>query len=228
MKKILSVSAVLLCALILSSLTALAGGKPFEGVITYKITYPDSKFSESQMAMFPKVLTVSVKGSKSKTDMQMSGMNTTTITDYEEKTSVSLINMMGQKYAIKQTPEEIAKEMSAEGTTTVELTEETKVIAGYTCKKAVINVNDDGVKTTYEAFYTSELGSKLANFNNPLYKDIDGALLEFSMKNREVSMKFTATAVEKKSFPAKDFEIPSDYTLTTQDELKSKFGGGNE
>jgi hypothetical protein len=41
-------------------------------------------------------------------------------------------------------------------------------------------------------------------------------------------MKFSATSVEKKSLAAKDFEIPSDYTLTTQDELKSKFGGGHE
>jgi hypothetical protein len=203
-------------------------GKPFEGVITYKITYPDSKFSESQLAMFPKVLTVSVKGSKSRTDLQMSGMNTVEITDYSDKTSVSLINMMGQKYAIKQTTADIEKKINEEGKTTVELSDETKTIAGYTCKKVVVTVNDDGAVSTYEAYYSSELGTKLANFNNPLYKDIDGALLEFSMKNREVSMKFTATAVEKKNLASKDFEIPSDYTLTTEDELKSKFGGGNE
>ena len=77
--------------------------------------------------------------------MQMSGMNTITITDYTEKSSVSLINMMGQKYAIKQTTAEIEKENTAAGTTTVELSDETKVIAGYTCKKAVVTVNDDGV-----------------------------------------------------------------------------------
>jgi GLPGLI family protein len=203
-------------------------GKPFEGVITYKITYPDSKFSESQLAMFPKVLTVSIKGSKSRTDLQMSGMSTVEITDFTEKTSVSLINMMGQKYALKQTTAEIESKMAEEGITTVEQTTETKVIAGYNCKKVIVTVNNDGVKNTYEAWFTSEIGSKQANFNNPLYKDIDGALLEFSMKNREVSMKFSASAVEKKSLPAKDFEIPSDYTLTTQDELKSKFGGGDQ
>jgi hypothetical protein len=226
MKKVLSIFSIALL-LLLSTAGSVFSGKPFEGVITYKISYPDSKFSESQMAMFPKVFTVSIKGSKSRTDMQMSGMTTTTITDYDEKTSVSLINMMGQKYAIKQLTAEIEKEIAAQGTTTVELSDETKVIAGYTCKKAVVTVNDDGVKSTFEAFYTSELGSKLANFNNPVYKDIDGAMLDFSMNSHEVTMKFTATAVEKKSLASKDFEIPSDYTITTQDELKSKFGGGN-
>ncbi|MDP1624092.1 MAG: DUF4412 domain-containing protein [Bacteroidales bacterium] len=226
MKKGLIICSILVFALLCNSSNAVSG-KPFEGVITYKITYPDSKFSESQMAMFPKVLTVSIKGTKSRTDLSMGGMSTVEITDYNEKTSVSLVNMMGQKYAIKQTTVEIESKMAEEGTTTVEYSEETKVIAGYTCKKVVVTSNNDGVKNTFEAWYTNEIGSKLANFSNPLYKDIDGALLEFLMKNQEVTMKFTATSVEKKSIQSKDFEIPSDYTITTQDELKSKFGGGN-
>ncbi|MCX6279792.1 MAG: DUF4412 domain-containing protein [Bacteroidetes bacterium] len=227
MKKNLVFIAILFCAFFLNLNYAISG-KPFEGVITFKITYPDNKFSESQMAMFPKVLTVSIKGTKSRSDLQMSGMNTVEITDYTEKTKVALLNMMGQKYAIKQTSAEIEKEMEKGGKATVEITSETKVIAGYTCKKAVITLNDDGVKSTFEAYYTSELGGKMANFDNPLYKDIDGILLEFVINNREVNMKFTATSVEKKNLPAKDFEIPSDYTLTTQEELKSKLGGGNE
>lgn len=227
MKKLLFALSFIMCIVIASS-TAVMSGKPFEGVITFKISYPDNKFSESQLAMFPKVLTVSIKGSKSRTDLQMSGMNTVEITDYTDKTKVALLNMMGQKYAIKQTSAEIEKEMTQSGIPTVEVSNETKVIAGYTCKKAVITVNDDGLKSTYEVYYSGELGSKMANFDNPWYKDIDGVLLEFMLKNREINMKFTATSIEKKSLPAKDFEIPSDYTPTTQDELKSKFGGGNE
>ncbi len=227
MKKLLFTLSFAICIVLVSSIAGMSG-KPFEGVITFKISYPDNKFSESQLAMFPKVLTVSIKGTKSRTDLQMSGMNTVEITDYTDKTKVALLNMMGQKYAIKQTSAEIEKEMAQSGIPTVEESGETKVIAGYTCKKAVITVNDDGLKSAYEVYYSGELGSKMANFDNPWYKDIDGVMLEFILKNREINMKFTATSVEKKSLPAKDFEIPSDYTPTTQEELKSKFGGGNE
>lgn len=223
MKKSIFIGSLMLLAVV----TAFSG-KPFEGVITFKITYPDSKFSESQLAMFPKVFTVSIKGDKSRTDLQMSGMNTVEITNYTEKTSVTLLNMMGQKYAIKKTSAEIDQEMAEEGTPSVEFSDETKTIAGYVCKKVVVTVNTDGIKSTFEGWYSSELGSKLANFNNPIYKDIDGMLLEFTMKNRDITMKFTATSVEKKGLAAKDFEVPSDYTITTQDELRSKFGGGNE
>ena len=211
------------------SLTAAAiAGKPFEGVITFKITYPDSKFSESQLAMVPKMFTVSVKGSKARTDLEVSSMKTIEITDYIEKTKTTMIDMMGQKYAIKQTTADIEKEMAKEAVPTVELSPETRAIAGYTCKKAVVTVNNDGVKTIYEVYYTDELGSKIVNFDNPLYKDINGVLLEFRVINHDVTMKFTATSVEKKSMSAKDFDIPSDYKLTTQEELKSKFGGGSE
>jgi len=78
-----------------------------------------------------------------------------------------------------------------------------------------------------KVWFTDEIGGKDANFDNPLYKDINGVMLEFILKTPQASMKLSATSIDKKAVPAKDFEIPSDYTLTTQDELKGKFGGGN-
>lgn len=228
MKKLFMTVLVLVAGFGFLSMTAGAAGKPFEGVITYKITYPDTKVSESQMAMLPKVITVSVKGNKSRTDMSMGGMNTVEIIDYKEKTSVSLLNLMGQKYALKMTTADIEKKATEKGTPSVELVSETKVIAGYTCNKAVVTINNDGVKSTFEVFYCPELGSKMINFADPVYKDIDGALMEFSTSEQGMTMKFTATSIEKKNLSAKDFEVPSDYTITTEEELKSKFGGGNE
>ncbi|HPS62439.1 MAG TPA: hypothetical protein PLK82_05225 [Bacteroidales bacterium] len=227
MKKLMTVFLVLIAGMWIFSTQANAG-KPFEGVITYKITYPDSKASESQMAMYPKVLIVSVKGDKSRTDISMAGMNTVEITDYKEKMSVTLLNMMGQKYAIKKTLSDMEKEAAEVGKPSVELQAETKVIAGYTCKKAIVTVNNDGAKSTFEVFYCPELGSKLINFSDPIYKDIDGTLMEFSMIQNGMTMKITASSIEKKSLPEKDFQIPADYTITTVDEMKSKFGGGNE
>jgi hypothetical protein len=227
MKKVLFVFTIAISAILLGSFNTHAG-KPFEGVITYKITYPDSKYTESQLAMFPKIVTVMVKGTKSKTEYQTNMGSQIEISDYTDKTKVALISMMGQKYAIKQSAEEIEKENAKEPKATVEIAAETRVIAGYTCKKAIVTQDDDGVKTTFEVFYSAELGSKLANFDNPVYKEIDGALLEFSMKTPQISMKFTATSIEKKTIASKEFEIPADYTLTTKEELRSKFGGGME
>ena len=220
-----ALSAILFTIMITGLLTPVFGQKTFEGVITYKISYPDNKFTESQMAMFPKILTVTIKGEKSRTDIQTGMGNTIEISDYATKTKTTLLDMMGQKFAIRSTWEEIQKEMESEAKGQVQLTGETKVIAGYTCKKAIVTVDEKGTKYTFDVFFNSELGPKAANFDNPVYKDIDGVMLEFSMHTPQFTMKFTATAIDKKSIPAKDFEIPQDYTLTTKEELKSKFGG---
>ena len=225
MKKIILKSSLTFILLFLVS-AALVAGKPFDGVITYKISYPESKFSEAQLNMFPKVMTVSVKGSKARTEMNVGGGTTVEILDYVAKTKVALINMMGQKFAIKQTAKEIEKENALQPKGTVSVTNETKSIAVYNCKKAIVTSDEDGVKSTFEVWFTEELGGKDANFDNPLYKDINGVMLEFLIKTPQITMKLSATSVEKKAVSAKDFEIPTYYTLTTQEELKSKFGGG--
>jgi len=225
MKKIIMKSSLTFILLFLVA-AALMAGKPFEGIITYKISYPDSKFSEAQLNMFPKVMTISVKGSKARTEMNTGAGTQIGIVDYVAKTKVALINMMGQKYAIKQTAQDIEKENADQPKGTVTVTNETKNIVGYICKKAIVTSAEDGVKSTFEVWFTEELGGKDANFDDPLYKDINGVLMEFIIKNPQFSMKLSATSVEKKTIAAKDFEIPADYTLTTKEELKSKFGGG--
>jgi GLPGLI family protein len=225
MKKFMMKSSLTFILLFLVS-AALVAGKPFDGVITYKISYPDSKFSEAQLNMFPKLMTVSIKGSKARTEMNVGGGTTVEIVDYMSKSKIALINMMGQKYAIKQTTAEIEKENEGQAVGTVNITNETKNIAGYNCKKAIVTTDDDGVKTTFEVWFTEEMGGKEANFDNPMYKNIPGVMLEFLLKTPQVNMKLSATSIEKKSVAAKDFEIPSDYTLTTQEELRTKFGGG--
>lgn len=224
-KSFLVITLALLTGMILIPGAKTYSQKAFEGVVTYKISYPDNKFTESQMAMFPKILTVSIKGAKSRTDIQTGMGNTVEISDYTTKTKLTLLDMMGQKFAIRSTWEEIQKEMSAEAKGQVQLTSETKMIAGYNCKKAIVKVDDKGTKYTYDVFYTNELGPKDANFDNAVYADIDGVLLEFSMKTPQFTMKFTAASVEKKVISSKDFDIPADYTLTTQEELRNKFGG---
>jgi len=199
--------------------------KPFEGVISYKISYPNNKFTESQLAMFPKLMTVTVKGNKALTEINTAMGNKKEIIDYAEKTKIGLIDIMGQKFAVKQTTEEIDEENTLSSKPSIELTSETKMIFGYNCKKAIVTVEDKGVKSTLEVFYSEELGSKTQNFDNPWYKEINGGLMEFTMKTPQFNMKFSVSNIEKKSIPSKLFEIPHDYKVITQEELKSKLGG---
>jgi len=224
MRKVLSLGFMLVAVVLLNAAQAMAA-KAFEGVITFKISYPGSKFTESQLSMFPKILTVAIKGAKSKTEIATGMGIQTEITDYISKSKIGLINIGGQKFAVKTSADEIEKEIAKSPQPSIVLTNEQKMIAGYSCKKAIVNVDENGTKTAFEVYYTNELGTKLANFDSPLYKDIEGIMLEFVMKTPQFTMKFTATSVEKKNISGKEFDVPSDYVITTQEELKNKFGG---
>ena len=206
--------------------SAYAGQKSFEGVITYKITYPDNKFSESQMAMFPKVMIITIKGDQARSEIQTPMGPQIEITNYAEKSKVGLINMMGQKYAIPETSDQIMEDLKDEPTPVVEITGETRTIAGYTCKKAIVTVNDNGSATKYDGWFTEDFGAENPNFDNPIYKDINGVMMEFSMVTPQFTMVFSAISVEKKKVSSKEFDIPADYTVTTKEELQSKMGGG--
>ncbi len=225
MKKRTTLRSTFTLLLAMMTIVVMALPKQFEGIITYKITYPGSTFTEAQMAMFPKIMTITIKGHKSMSEIQTQMGSQIGITDYENRTKTQLINMMGQKYAIPQTTEEIMEEMKEEPQGEVQSTDETKTIAGYTCKKAIVIVNDDGTKITYEVWFSEEFGAENPNFDNPIYKDIKGVMMEFSMITPQFTMKFTAISVDKKKISNKDFEIPADYTVTTMEELQSKMGG---
>ena len=51
--------------------------------------------------MFPKLLIVTVKGEKSRSEIMTPMGNQVDITDYATKTKIGLFDIMGQKYAIK-------------------------------------------------------------------------------------------------------------------------------
>jgi len=205
-----------------------AGGGKFEGVITYNITFPNSNLQAEQLAMFPKTMTLSIKGTKTRNESTSAMGAITEITNYDQKFMVSLLQLQGKKLAIKKTLAEINQEYDKVAKPVVQITNDTKDIAGYKCKKAIVTMDNNGKKTSFEIWFTNDLGGREMNFGNPVYRDIEGMMMEFSMQERNFTMKYTAVSVEKKSLPDSSFEIPPDYKLTTQEELKSMFSGGGK
>jgi GLPGLI family protein len=222
MKRIFTLSWLLTGLFIVSSLAGNA--KDFKGVITYKITIEGSSVTDELRAMMPKTMTLTIKGNIAKMDMVMGMGKTSAITNADEKTSINMVDMMGQKYAVKSTSEDIAKEMENAKDYQVEFSNETKEIAGYNCKKAIVRHVSDG--TEIIVYYTEDLGTGAMNFDNPQFKDIKGIMLEFEMPNPEFSMHFIATTVEEKNVSDSEFTIPEGYQIKTKEEFQTMFGGG--
>jgi GLPGLI family protein len=221
MKKNLTFSWLVLTILALFSFQVMA--KEFKGVITYKITVEGSGVTDEMKTMMPKTMIMSIKGNKARSEMVMSMGKTVSITDGDNKTAITLMDMMGQKIAMQSNYEEIMKDIADSPEAKVEVTSETKEIAGYVCKKAIVTIPEEEMEII--VYFTEELGSSALNFDNPQFKDINGVMLEFEMPNDSFSMKFTAITVEKKNVEDSEFIIPEGYQIKTKEELKGMFGG---
>lgn len=221
LKKLYLLSFILVAFVI--NVSAQGKGGSFKGTITYQISYPDANLDASQLAMLPKTMTLVMNGNKTKAELQMREMNQILIMDSDAKTTVVLVDINGQKAAIK--PKTGAQRPNAKEPVT-EPTTETKEIAGYVCKKANIHFGDERSKNNPSVvYYTEDLGSNKVFYDNE-YKNITGLPLEFKYKMQGMNMLLTATRIEKGKVSNKEFDVPSDYKESTPEDLRRMFGGG--
>lgn len=209
----------ILCLLI--SITGFAQKNFKEGKIVYAITFPDMDLDPQQAAMMPTTMTLYIKGDNSRMEMKMGmGMSQTVITDSKTKTVTSLIDAMGQKYAMKMTEEDIKKEAGDTPEIEVTKTGETKEIAGLVCEVSKVIIKDKkGEKIDSEICLSKEFIIPNANWNNPTYKDVDGLMLEYEMEQGQMKMKLKAKSVKEETVADSMFEIPKDYEYKTMEEM---------
>ncbi|MFH0866059.1 MAG: hypothetical protein V1904_07680 [Bacteroidota bacterium] len=227
MKTALSILLTAATILFFSTNTNAQKKKNFQGTITYNITYPGANITPAMKAQLPTTQDVTVKDCKSKTEMITGAVTQASITDGTAKTKIVLIDYMGTKYSLKLTSAEIAESLAKDSMPVITTTSDTKVIAGYTCKKAILATTDeDGTITNDTIYYSDEIGCSDLNFDTP-FKDIPGAVLEYSIYIDQINanMKYTAKEVKKEKVSDNLFLIPSDYQEVTMEEFKKVFGG---
>ncbi|MCK9618265.1 MAG: hypothetical protein M0R21_10575 [Lentimicrobiaceae bacterium] len=206
------------------------GDKTFKGIITYEISYPESNYDAATLAQLPKIVKTTIGETQTKVEMNTGMYSQTTFTNSEAMTVQTLMDVMGQKFLIKQTKEEIEKEIAKNPNPKIEVGNETKEIAGYTCKKATITTIDpeQGDKEiTIIAYFTEELRNDKANFEGH-FRGLTGMPLSYLLEMGGMKMQFTATTVKQQKISDKDFAIPEGYQEITQEQLREMFGGNGE
>lgn len=202
-----------------------------EGTITYNMTMEG--LPPEQAAMIGDMeLKSTFKTGKVLTEM--SSMMFTNQTLVDDKGMVMLMEQMGNKIAIKQTKEEMEKEEAKvkdkPADPKIEYTAETKTIAGYECKKAIVTmVNKDKKEEKMDIWYSD----KFENNNKEgkgqgqgFMKGLKGMPFEYA--GGQGGMKFKMVAKEVSVEPVADskFELSTEgYKMMTMDELKAMRGG---
>jgi len=216
-----------LSCIAISTLTLTAQIK--EGYVLY-----DMKFEglpAEQAAMMGDMETkITFKDKKVLTEM--TSMMFTNQTAVDEIGMTMLMEQMGNKIAVKQSKAEMEKEAAKAKKTAdpkIEYTNETKMIAGYECKKAMVTLTiKDKKEETMEIWYSE----KFENPNNEgkgkgqgFMKGLKGMPFEYSGGQGGMKMKMIAKEVSVDPVSDSKFNLSVDgYKLMTMDELKAMGG----
>lgn len=104
---------------------------------------------------------------------------------------------------------------------TFQETNDTKMIAGYKCKRLIAKkVSNPAV--VFDVYYAPDIATEECNQLTP-YKGIKGMLMDYRMVRIGLELHFKATSVKKATIEDKDFEIPENFTLLTRPEFNEKF-----
>lgn len=192
----------------------------FEGKVTYGISFEGSGLPPEALTMLNGAESVTyIKGDKRRTDLNMAIQSTTAIMDTKSKQIVTLMDIMGQKYLIRMNEADIKKEEAKNPEPTIKYVDETKMIAGYNCKKAEVTVKGkDGKEENVNVFYTDEIPTSDLK---SAYKGLKGFPMEYLMNQGGIKMTFTAKSVDKEAVADSKFDIPKEgYTETTMEDFQ--------
>lgn len=191
----------------------------FEGKIVYTITYKDLPAEMKGMeGMLPKDLVIQIKGNKSRIEQsQMMGKNVV-VSDMDQKNGFMEMDMGGQKLRIKISTEDFNKETNQ--MPNIEYLDETKTIAGYPCKKAIMK--DESGQLAMTVFYTE----KISNKAQKEFVGLKGFPLQYSISQQNMTMEMIASDVSKESVSDNIFNQSEGFKDITQADLQKMMGGG--
>jgi GLPGLI family protein len=212
-------------ALVLSTAALLVNAQSkFEGTISSEIKATKVPAEMTGMeAMFSTSMTIATKGQMSKVEITNSMQSSIIISNEETRNVIMLIDLMGSKYAIEDQLEEGETqnnlEFSFEGGK-VEMTNETKTIAGYKCKKALFTSGDPEDTFSTEVWFTEDIAS------NDAKSSIPGMPMEYNMSVEGIEMHYLVTSVAKGGVSNSIFEIPAGYSKMTMAEFQNMMAPG--
>jgi hypothetical protein len=183
-----------------------------EGKIVYSVEVEESESINPMMkAMIPSEA-ICYFGSN-RTCFVMAGpmgmFESRTISDASAFKLTTMISAMGKKMAMVLDKKQIEKNFANRVDLKREYTGKAKQIAGVDCQEVLVT---DSIGNTYPVYFTEELNVEKPNWNTP-FREIEGVLMEYSVKFGNIRMKLTAKEVINEKHDPQLFTIPEGYEI---------------
>lgn len=211
MKKI----GIIILALI-GSLFGTAQKTMSEGTIVYDVVVATGN-KEPQMAdaLDGAVTTVYLKGTKSRTDMVSALGTESNIHDAKTGNAVILKEYSSQKLMITLTKENWEAKNKAYSNVTFDFSDETKVVNGYTCKKATAKMANG---KTFVVYYTTDIVIENKEYNHT-FKNLPGLAMEYEIEAGKTKIRYTVSKIDFNPVPVSKFDAPkTGYRVMTYEE----------
>ena len=219
-----NISTAILIALFLPVVVFAQKKANFEGVITYSLSFERAGLPPEITNMLKGSESITyIKGKRRRIDLNTTLQSTSTFIDDKNKSIATSMELGDKKYIIKMTDKEMKDEEKMRSETIIKYVDSTKVIAGYTCKKALVTLkNQDGNNEELVVYYTNEIP---VDKMKEVYKGLKGFPLEYSVFQGGLKMTYVTKSIAKGSIEDSKLDLPKDgYIETTMEELKKTMG----
>jgi hypothetical protein len=195
---------------------------PFQGKITYSLEIRGDHDMEEEQDL-PDEVVAYYKDGKMRFDVIAKKFNFHIITNEAEQDAAFMMELKDEftmKMAIKTSKGKLQKEFDIDEAPKTHYTKERKKIAGYTCKKIIIETEDGEAY----AYVTEQLNAQ--NLNWLFDEEVKGTMMEFVVREGDSNdgIILRAINVQKMTIADIEFEIPSDYMVVSEDGLNTMFG----
>lgn len=206
----------LFLSMLTSAIGAMAQKVITEGTIVYNMEIRPGNGTSLQNGLVTGASnTVYVKGNNSRVDMISSLGNETTIHDAKLGNAVILKEFSGQKLMIRLNHENWITKNSSYNNIKFDLLDETKKIAGYSCRKALAKMTDG---KTFIVYYTTELTVANKEYN-PTFTNLPGLAMEYEIESGNMIFRFTVSKISLEPVQISKFDFPrAGYRVMTYEE----------
>jgi len=158
--------------------------------------------------------TIYIKNSQTRSEM-LSGLGSEiTIHDSRTGAGVILKDYSGQKLMINLTKDDWEKKNRKYEGITYETTNETAVIAGYNCIKAIAKLKDG---TSFIVYYSPDIKVANKEYDYP-FKTLPGLAMQYEWQSGKMKFKYTLSRINFDAVPSSRFDIPkSGYRILSFD-----------
>lgn len=208
-------------ALMVLFTTTLRAQTTFTGKIDYQMEYK-AKLEEGlgmMTMMLPTKETLFISGDKAKVIQESTFGKNIFIKDVLNDTTLVYIEMMGQKFQLLLSQEQINKQFTFFKPINIEYTSGKKLISKQVCKRALINYGDS--ISPCEVYYMPDV----KNSAYPMFGDLNGLPLSFTLDQEEFLVTKTALLITKQNVADAEFQPLSGYAAKTPEELQALFKG---